>query len=80
MSGAMMEMEDYYHQALAEVGALREQIDNMVAMLHEREGKIAQLTEQRERLTVALDDALGIIRRRNARDEALKAEAEALEL
>jgi hypothetical protein len=80
MSGAMMEMEDYYHQALAEVGALREQIDNMVAMLRERDGKIAQLTEQRERLTVALDDALGIIRQRNARDEALKAEAEALEL
>ena len=75
-----MELEDYYHQCKAECAALREQIDNMVAMLRERDGKIAQLTEQRERLTVALDDALGIIRQRNARDEALKAEAEALEL
>jgi hypothetical protein len=31
-------------------------------------------------MTLALDDALGIIRARNARDEAMKAEAEALEL
>jgi hypothetical protein len=74
-----MELEDYYHQCKAECAALREQIDNMVAMLRERDGKIAQLTEQRERLTVALDDALGIIRRRDARDAALKAELEALE-
>jgi hypothetical protein len=80
MSGAMMEMEDYYHQALAEVGALREQVDNMVAMLRDKDRQIAELKEQRERLTVALDDALAIIRQRNARDEALKAEAEALEL
>ena len=80
MSGAMMEMEDYYHQALAEVGALREQVDNMVAMLRDRDGKITQLIEQRERLTIALDDALAIIRDRNAKDAALRAEAEALEL
>lgn len=75
-----MDMEDYYHQCRAECAALREQVDNMVAMLRDRDSKITQLTEQRERLTVALDDALGIIRQRNARDEALKAEAEALEL
>ena len=75
-----MELEDYYHQCRAECAALREQVDNMVAMLRDRDSKITQLTEQRERLTVALDDALGIIRQRNARDEALKAEAEALEL
>jgi chromosome segregation ATPase len=75
-----MEIEDYYHQCRAECAALREQVDNMVAMLRERDGKITQLTEQRERLTVALDDALAIIRQRNARDEALKAEVEALEL
>jgi hypothetical protein len=31
-------------------------------------------------MTVALDDALYIIRDRNAKDAALKAEAEALEL
>lgn len=76
---AVMDMEDYYHQCRAECAALREQIDNMVAMLRDRERQIVDLKEQRERMTVALDDALGIIRRRNARDEALKAELEALE-
>jgi uncharacterized coiled-coil protein SlyX len=80
MSGAIMEMEDYYHQALARIGAQEEQIDNLVAMVADREREIAELKEQRARLTVALDDALAIIRQRNARDEALKAEAEALEL
>lgn len=74
-----MDIEDYYHQCKAECAALREQVDNMVAMLRDRDSKIAQLTEQRERMTVALDDALGIIRRRDARDAALKAELEALE-
>jgi hypothetical protein len=76
----MMEMEDYYHQALAEVGALREQVDNMVAMLRDRDREIGELKEQRTRLTLALDDALALIRQRNARDEALRAEQEALEL
>jgi hypothetical protein len=76
----MMEMEDYYHQALAEVGALREQVDNLVAMVADRDGKIEQLKAQRAKLLESLDDALAIVRARNARDEALKAEAEALEL
>lgn len=80
MSGAMMEMEDYYHQALAEVGALREQVDNMVAMLRDKDRQIAELTERLNRMTIALDDALFIIRDRNAKDAALRAEAEALEL
>ena len=75
-----MEMEDYYQQAMARIGAQEEQIDNLVAMVRDREREIAELKEQRARLTVALDDALAIIRQRNARDEALKAEAEALEL
>jgi hypothetical protein len=75
-----MELEDYYHQAQAENGALREQVDNLVAMLCDKDRQIAGLTEQRNRMTVALDDALGIIRARNARDEAMRAEAEALEL
>jgi hypothetical protein len=75
-----MEIEDYYHQCMAEVGALREQVDNMVAMLRDRDREIGELKEQRSRLTLALDDALAIIRQRNARDEALRAEQEALEL
>jgi hypothetical protein len=38
------------------------------------------LKVHRAKLLESLDDALAIIRQRNARDEALKAEAEALEL
>jgi hypothetical protein len=75
-----MELEDYYHQAQAENGALREQVDNLVAMVAGRDRQIAGLTERLNRMTVALDDALYIIRDRNAKDAALKAEAEALEL
>ena len=75
-----MDMEDYYHQCKAECAALREQVDNMVAMLRERDRQIVELKEQRSRLTLALDDALGIIRAREAVAQALKAEAEALEL
>ena len=75
-----MELEDYYHQAKAEVGALREQVDNLVAMVRvrdeqiaERDAALALKSEQVSRLTLALDDALGILR-------AQRAEAEALEL
>ena len=75
-----MELEDYYQQAQAENGALREQVDNLVAMVAGRDRQIAGLTERLNRMTVALDDALYIIRDRNAKDAALKAEAEALEL
>jgi predicted RNase H-like nuclease (RuvC/YqgF family) len=75
-----MEVEDYLQQCRAEVSAQREQIDNLVAMVANKDRQIAELTEQRNRMTVALDDALGIIRSRNARDEAMRAEAEALEL
>jgi predicted RNase H-like nuclease (RuvC/YqgF family) len=75
-----MEVEDYLQQCRAEVSAQREQIDNLVAMVANKDRQIAELTDQRNRMTVALDDALGIIRSRNARDEAMRAEAEALEL
>jgi hypothetical protein len=75
-----MEMEDYYHQALAEVGALREQVDNLVAMVADRDRQIEELKAQRTKLLESLDDALAIVRARNARDKALKAEGEALEL
>ncbi len=75
-----MEMEDYYHQAMARIGAQEEQIDNLVAMVADRDRKIEELKVHRAKLLESLDDALAIIRQRNARDEALKAEAEALEL
>ena len=75
-----MELEDYYHQAKAEVGALREQLDNMVVIIRERDREIAELRaevannkERLSRTTLALDDALGILR-------AQRAEAEVLEL
>jgi uncharacterized coiled-coil protein SlyX len=80
MSGVMMEMEDYYHQAMARIGAQEEQIDNLVAMVADRDRKIEELKAHRAKLLESLDDALAIIRQRNARDEAMKAEAEALEL
>jgi uncharacterized coiled-coil protein SlyX len=75
-----MEMEDYYHQAMARIGAQEEQIDNLVAMVADRDRKIEELKVHRAKLLESLDDALAIIRQRNARDEAMKAEAEALEL
>jgi hypothetical protein len=75
-----MELEDYYQQAMARIGAQDEQIDNLVAMLAGRDRKIEELKLQRAKLLESLDDALAIVRAHNARREALKAEAEALEL
>lgn len=74
-----MEVEDYYHQAMARVGALEEQIDNLVAALRaaevkveERDKTIATQREQINRMTVALDDALGLQRARLTEKEALE--------
>lgn len=74
-----MEMEDYYNQLKAEVGALREQTDNMVAVIRERERENAELRQElataKERLsrtTVALDEALGLLRARRDEAEALE--------
>jgi predicted RNase H-like nuclease (RuvC/YqgF family) len=75
-----MEMEDYYAQCRAECAALKEQVDNLVAMICAKDREIASLTDRLNRMTVALDDALGIVRGMRARDEAYKAELEALEL
>ena len=75
-----MEMEDYYAQCRAECAALKEQVDNLVAMICAKDREITSLTERLNRMTVALDDALGILRGMRARDEAYKAELEALEL
>lgn len=75
-----MEMEDYYAQCRAECAALKEQADNLVAMICSKDRQIASLTERLNRMTVALDDALSIVRGMRARDDAYKAELEALEL
>jgi predicted RNase H-like nuclease (RuvC/YqgF family) len=75
-----MEMEDYYAQCRAECAALKEQVDNLVAMICAKDRELASLTERLNRMTVALDDALAIVRGMRARDEAHKAELEALEL
>jgi hypothetical protein len=75
-----MEQEDFMRLKDAEIAALREQIDNLVAMICGKDREISSLTERLNRMTVALDDALGIVRGMRARDEAYKAELEALDL
>jgi len=75
-----MEQEDFMRLKDAEIAALREQIDNLVAMICGKDREISSLTERLNRMTVALDDALGIVRWMRARDEAYKAELEALDL
>lgn len=64
MSGAIMELEDYYNQAKAELAVQREQTDNLVAVVVARDKRIAELEEQVQRMTSVLDDVLGIARRR----------------
>jgi hypothetical protein len=71
MSGAIMELEDYYNQAKAEAAAQAEQIDRMVAIIVSKDKQIEELKEQRARMTAVLDDVLGISRRR---EEAAKAD------
>ena len=75
-----METEDFIRLKDAEIAALREQTDNLVAMICAKDREISSLTERLNRMTVALDDALGIVRGMRARDEAYKAELEALDL
>jgi uncharacterized membrane protein len=53
----------------AEVAALNEEIDRLLAALRvqqENGRKVVQLEEKVRNLTVALDDALAIVRARNA--------------
>lgn len=64
MTGAIMELEDYYNQAKAEIGAQREQIDNLVAVVVARDKRIDELEEQVQRMTGVLDDVLGVARQR----------------
>jgi hypothetical protein len=64
-----MEMEDYYAQCKAECAALKEQVDNMVALLCSKDREIFNLKDLQgqtlhrlNRMTLALDEALGIVR------------------
>ena len=72
-----MEMEDYYAQCKAECGALKEQVDNMVALLCVKDREISNLKELQSqtlhrlnRMTLALDEALDIVRLYQAKTRA----------
>lgn len=72
-----MDFEDYYHQQVAEIAALKEQIDNLVArirMLEEREKQAAKVREERDRLLAAVDEYL---ERERGRNELRRQELEA---
>lgn len=76
MSGEM-DFEDYYHQQRAEIAALKEQIDNLIArirMHEEREKIAAKWREDRDRLLAAVDDCLA---RERGRNELRRQELEA---
>ena len=75
-----MELEDYYNQQTAEIAALKEQIDNLIARIRiheEREAQAQKWKEDRDRLLLALDECLT---RERARNEIRRQEQEALEL
>lgn len=67
-----MEMEDFLRLKDAEIAALKEQIDNLVAMVCCKDREIASLSDRLNRMTEALDDALGI--RLEQENSELKAE------
>lgn len=72
-----MDFEDYYHQQRAEIAALKEQIDNLIArirMHEEREKIAAKWREDRDRLLAAVDDCLA---RERGRNELRRQELEA---
>lgn len=71
MSGIIMEQEDLLALKNAEIAALSEQTDNLVAVIVSKDKRIAELEEQVQRMTAVLDDVLGIQRRR---EEAAKAD------
>ena len=65
-----MEIEDYYAHCKAECAALKEQVDNMVALLCAKDREILNLKDLQgqtlhrlNRMTLALDEALAIARR-----------------
>lgn len=72
-----MDLEDYYQHQVAEIAALKEQIDNLVArirMHEEREKQAAKWKEERDRLLAAVDDCLA---RERGRNELRRQELEA---
>jgi len=72
-----MDLEDYYHQQRAEIAALKEQIDNLIARIRvheEREKQALKWREDRDRLLLAVDECLA---RERARNDVRRQEAEA---
>ena len=64
-----MEQEDFVRMKDAEIGALREEIDNLVArirVLQQREEQARKWKDERDRLLLALDEALARERARKA--------------
>jgi CHASE3 domain sensor protein len=74
-----MDAEDIIAIKNAEISAQREQIDNLVALLVARDKRIVELKEKVARMTEALDDVIGVARRREeaARQDIARQEAEA---
>ena len=68
-----MEMEDFLRLKDAEIAALKEQIDNLVAMVCGKDREIASLSERLNRMSEALDEALGIVRGMRAHKAELDA-------
>ena len=72
-----MELEDFIRLKDQEIAALGEQIDNLIARIRiheEREAQAQKWKEDRDRLLVALDEALA---RERARNEIRRQEQEA---
>lgn len=79
MNSIFMEQEDFVRLKDAEIAALREEIDNLVArirVLQEREEQARRWKDERDRLLVALDEALARERARRA----IREQEEAAEL
>lgn len=73
----LMEQEDFVRLKDQEIAALREEVDNLVArirVLQEREQAARKWKDERDRLLVALDEALA---RERARNEIRRQEQEA---
>jgi hypothetical protein len=69
MTAYFEDIEERSQRHRMEVAALNEEIDRLLAALkveQEKSRQIDTLREQVNRLTIALDEALGIVRARNA--------------
>lgn len=75
-----MEAEDYLSLKDQQLAAQEEQIDKLLAALRERDCELARKTEQLKRLTMTLDDVLGLVRSRELIAKARGAQSEAIEL